>query len=192
MKILVIDDLEKNRESAQSQLGTEHNLTIIGSYGEAVPYIKDGDRKIIEKFMNDRGFPLEDPRKSYTLGKKYPWEEAYKEALNIPGIYWDIVLTDAIMPYDIKSHQIDPGFGENKLVGYQLALNAAVRGASVAIVFSAHHHQSAEGRILEGTCWETYYDSSFLALNNGARIIFVQDTAEQGKNWKKALQKLVA
>ncbi len=189
MKILVIDDLEKNRASAQEQLGQDHDLTIIGSYKETFDYLWYGDTNLIEKLMAEKGFPAKNPEPKFI--EKTPWDKAFDKVIKSPSVYWDVVLTDAMMPFDYKAHQHDPGYGEEKMVGYQIAFNAISMGASSAIIFSQHHHQSAEGRILEySSLFFGRHFKEIFKFTNGTKLGFFQDTGEV-KNWKKALEKLL-
>ncbi len=123
---------------------------------------------------------------------------------------WDVVFVDGMMPFDGFHKNSD--YGQQKLVGYQLALTAVSENVQlIAVVFSVHHHQCAEGEILEETC---NGGENLFQFENGAKLMFFHDPCfceecyrgcaighdedcslkgtEVGKNWTKHLKELMA
>lgn len=214
MKILVIDDRQANLESAKIQLGNEHEVITVPSYEIGRLLLTWGDSQKAREFLSaakESGWkiPGHTWRAFWEKFVKSPWDDGVDKH-NQPLSYWDVVLTDAMMPFDGFHRNAD--WGQEKLVGYQLALTAAANGAKyVAVVFSNHHHQNAEGSILESS-------KDFpLTFANGTKLIFQMDTCdcygevsgprgcggrdqhkdgcsygqgEIGKNWVKVLIKL--
>lgn len=133
----------------------------------------------------------------------------YDAAMSETWQPWDVVLTDAMMPFDRSSRRNESWFGEEAMVGIGIAMRALKKARFVAVVFSNHHHQNAEGEILED-CYHAFDARKPLVTANGARLAFVQDlcvcsecngrgehrsTCSQqgpiGKNWAKALAELL-
>ena len=130
MKILVIDDTQKNLDSAVKTL-EGHDVTLCSSYDEAIILLR-------ERAVDEKGEPC------------YPGDA---DATKIP--YWDVVLCDLLMPVGERTH----GQGQQKYVGeempfgWSLGLTAAMRGAKyVAVASDVNHHDHPASAMLDGIC----------------------------------------
>lgn len=199
MKILVIDDRPENLLSAKEQLGSEHEVVTCQSYEVANHLLREGDSQNTRKFLRiaeeELGWEISNGAWQWewrkVKGSRYGGDEAQKEIAknDTPLPYWDMVLTDGMMPFDGYHRNSD--WGEEKLVGYQLALLAIYKGARyVAVVFSNHHHQNAEGSILEENFHHCREGFDFA---NGSKLRFHYASAGNqgsGKDWTEAFQSL--
>jgi CheY-like chemotaxis protein len=201
VKILVIDDRPENLLSAREQLGDEHEVVTCQSYEVGNYLLRKGDSQNTREFLRtaEEEWGWEMPGYSWQegwrkmMGSSYGDETEKEIAENdTPLPYWDMVLTDGMMPFDGYHRNHD--WGEEKLVGYQLALLAIYEGAKyVAVVFSNHHHNNAEGSILEGNF---YHCGEGFDFANGSKLVFHQDSVNannsgSGKDWTEVVQELI-
>ncbi len=118
MKILVIDDTRVHQESAKQAL-IGHDLTVCASHDEA-------DKLLQRRYDEKKKEELFDKYKAEGL----KFEEWYYRSLSETQLpYWDVVLTDLLMPAG-RMAQGGPGLqyvGEEMPVGWSLALRAASR-----------------------------------------------------------------
>jgi CheY-like chemotaxis protein len=146
MKILVVEDKEKHRKSAEETLAG-HEVTIVGSFNEAMNLLKRKiDNENVKRLLLEAGHPTKNPY--YEDGAKQKiYEEALfeaKEKSTIPFPF-TVVLTDMMMP--MSRETLAPGvYKPDELVpyGFIIALMAARAGAKfVAVVTDTNHHESA-------------------------------------------------
>ena len=179
MKILVIDDRQENLDGAIAQLGGSHDVFTTASYDMGNMLISRGDSVENRKVANLTA--------GRSIGSYSSWSNKHYEDFSA-GVPWDVVLSDGMMPFDGFYHNSD--WGTEKLVGYQLALSAIAAGTRfVAVVFSNHHHQNAEGSILE----ESSRIRDSFRFANGAVLRFFQDAGRkaESKDWAAVLNKLI-
>lgn len=153
MKILVIDDKAANREAATQTL-TGHDLTVVDGWDAAVEQLEVRyDEEAIKAKLVAAGFPPTSDSLRSTYSKdatdddKKAWDAWYKayykfqEESRIP--YWDVVLSDLLMPASREQMGSDgmKYVGQEMPVGFALALLAAKNGAKyVAVVTATSHH----------------------------------------------------
>lgn len=137
MKILVVDDKEENRKSAQALL-SGHELTVVGDYEQAEKLLQPQvDRVKYDDLLVLRG-----------LTEKSDWtlrEAARKECIVFPD--FDVVLIDLLLPAG-RNQMGDRGWqyvGKEMPIGIFLALLAARHGVKLVGVFSdlCHHDHPA-------------------------------------------------
>lgn len=176
MKILVIEDKQKHRDSAQETLAG-HNLTVLSTFDEAMDTMAEKvDEGKVRVLLAEAGFvaePSRFPKEDDEDGRAY-WQayfkakhEAEKRAV-IPFPY-EVVLVDMMMPVARKtalSIGLHP-YDQEVPYGFVLALRAALRGAKyVAMVTDTNHHKGAMSAALD------YIDGASFTVN-GAKCMFV-------------------
>lgn len=158
MKILVIDDTQVHIDAAKQTLGG-HDVTYCVTHKQAVDLLGERNNS--------------DQNRYNTLMKQYEaegmkWGEAYNKA-NAETLlpYWDVVLTDLLMPAGPMA-QGGVGLqyvGQEMAVGWALALQAAKNGAKhVAVVTDTNHHHHPASAMLD------YLDGHFFMID-GARVL---------------------
>lgn len=137
LKILVVDDKEENRKSAQALLAG-HELTVVGDYERAEKLLKPQvDRVKYDDLLVLRG-----------LTEKSDWklrEAARQECIVFPD--FDVALIDLLLPAG-RNQMGDRGWqyvGKEMPIGIFLALLAARHGVKLVGVFSdqCHHDHPA-------------------------------------------------
>lgn len=149
MKILVFDDNETHRNAAKSQLGSVHDLTVVGTYDEAqkllTPTVDKGRR--VEMFKNKYGD--EDYAKSDGFSKEQQHERFeywHGEASKLATVYpeFDVILTDLLVPASgqAQGQSSIELVGKEMPVGIFIGLLAAVKGRAkyVAVFTDSSHH----------------------------------------------------
>jgi len=142
MKILVIDDSSNHRQSAQQTLGTDHDLTVVGSHDEVMRFLGNQYDKEKQSGLQEQ----------YEAEGMNSWD-AYQKARDESQLpYWDVVLSDLLMPAG-KAAQGGPGLqyvGVEMPVGWSLAITAAISGAKyVAVVTDMDHHHHPASAMLD-------------------------------------------
>lgn len=176
MRILVIEDKESHRESAEATL-SGHELTIVKSFDDAMELMaRKFDEENIQRLLAEAGFPTkpdsEDTERWYAYWNAHDEAQA-KSVIPFP---FEVVLTDMMMPMSRKT--IAPGVfnsGEQVPYGFIIALKATLCGAKfVAMVTDTNHHEGAMSAALDHL-GEAYYRDGFKPnfVVNGARIMFV-------------------
>jgi CheY-like chemotaxis protein len=141
LNILVLDDCEKNRRSAQALLGN-HNLTVVGNYDDA--------QLLLQATINHEvasSFGLVPPKQK----EDWPfWEQGIiklNQASRAMMVYpkYDVVMTDLMMK---PSHQAMhskkhlPILTEEQPVGVFIALLALSNGVkNVGVLTDTDHHE---------------------------------------------------
>ncbi len=147
LKVLVFDDSEIHRKSAQLLLGQDYDLTVVGTYDEAQEALvekidHDKNKKIFaekfgdsEPYKRDIDDALRGERIAFYNG------EARELATTYPD--FDIVLTDLLVPAS-RQAQGDAGrkfVGQEMPLGTTIALLAICAGVKkVAVVTDMNHH----------------------------------------------------
>lgn len=191
MKILVIDDKATNREAAKQTI-IGHDLTVVGSWDDAVKQLEIRyDDEATKAKLVAAGFPptsnslrsiygkdaTEDDKKAWK-----EWHEAYykfQAESQIP--YWDVVLSDLLMPASRETMGGDGMrfVGQEMPVGLVLALLAAKNGAKyVAVVTATNHHCHPASAMLDrlgSSYWSDELKPNFAI--NGAKAMFVHHPA---------------
>lgn len=176
MKVLVIDDKAANREAAKQTL-TGHDLTVVGSWDEAVKLLEVRyDEQAIKAKLVAAGFPADGDKLEVEMRRKW-YDEYYKvkETCQVP--YWDAVLSDLLMPASRESMGNDgmKFIGQEMPVGLVLALLAAKNGAKyVAVVTATNHHDHPASAMLDRlgeSYWRDKQEPNFVI--NGAQAMFV-------------------
>ncbi|HCC22595.1 TPA: hypothetical protein DF272_00215 [Candidatus Falkowbacteria bacterium] len=176
MRILVIEDNEAHRQSAEETL-RGHEVTIVESFDEAMELM---DRKIdernVQRLLSEAGVataPKYTDRESWTAYRKVLDDANSRSVIPFP---FEVVLTDMMMP--MSSQTLAPEvFNHRERVpyGFVIALRAALRGARfVAMVTDTNHHQGAMSAAIDHL-GDTYYRDGFKPnfTVNGARVMFV-------------------
>lgn len=144
MKILVIDDSPIHQNAARKQLAAEHDLTVVGSYDEAV--------RLLEPCINASG----------------RWQNG-----EFPKHGFDVVLTDLLMPASGMLQGKGMKFvGQEMPVGIFLALLAAKNGAKHVAVFTDSDHHAHPASACFDSFNEGKYMSVVLPVA-GAQVILV-------------------
>jgi CheY-like chemotaxis protein len=176
MKVLVIDDKAANREAAKQTI-TGHELTIVGSWDEAVKLLEVRyDEQATKAKLVAAGFPATSDKLEGEARRKW-YDEYYKvkETCRVP--YWDAVLSDLLMPASRESMGGEgmKFVGQEIPVGLVLALLAAKNGAKYVAVVTAtnHHHHPASAMLdrLGSAYWDNDQEPNFVI--NGAKAMFV-------------------
>ena len=175
MRILVIEDKESHRKSAEETLAG-HDVTMVKSFDEAMGLI---ERKIdegsLERLLFDAGFPTK-PKYSDERWDAYWKAREEAETMSVIPLPFDVILTDMMMPMSQKT--LAPGvFNPKEQVPYGLiiALKAALYGIRfVAMVTDTNHHQGAMSAAIDHLGTAYYQDGckpNFMI--NGAKVMFV-------------------
>lgn len=164
MNILVVDDSVNHQKTAKQVLGAKYNLTVVGSYDEALELL--AQKRDREKFALLRDQYKEQGVEDY-------FEKAKAESL-LP--YWDVVLCDLLMPAGSNA-QGSKGLkyvGQEMPVGWSFAITAALRGAKyVAVVTDMNHHDHPASAMLDSMS-DTVFDL------HGAKALFTNDVRMVG------------
>ncbi len=164
MDILVIDDIVNHQKTAKQVFGNEHNLTVVGSYDDALAFL--AQKRDEEKFVLLKNQYKEQGVEDYLA-------KAKAEAL-LP--YWDVVLCDLLMPAgkDVQGEKGLKYVGQEMPVGWSFAITAALRGAKyVAVVTNMNHHDHPASAMLDSMS-NTVFDL------NGAKALFTNDVCMIG------------
>jgi len=177
MRILVIEDKEMHRKSAQETL-TRHDVTIAKSFDEAMELMSERiDEKNVQRLLTEEGFPTEPDWKNdheqYVAYSKVRHEAQEK---SIIPFSFEVVLTDMMMPEDTDSHAIKIRNSKTQVpYGFVIALKATLCGAKyVAMVTDTNHHKSTMSAALDylgGGYYEDGFKPNFVI--NGAKVMFV-------------------
>lgn len=145
MRILVIEDKELHRKSAEETL-SGHEVTIVKSFDEATALMeKKIDEGNVQRLLTEAGFPT---KPGYEDSERWSaYCEAYSQATakSVVPFPFEVVLTDMMMPMS-KQTLAPEVFNPSEQVpyGFILALKATLFGAKfVAMVTDTNHHQSA-------------------------------------------------
>jgi CheY-like chemotaxis protein len=176
MRILVVDDKRKNRQSAMKTL-SDHEIKIASSFDEAMEFLEQKiDKEKVQRLLAEAGFTAEPDYQDEKQWKTY--REALREAelKSVIPFPFKVVLTDMMMPMSKETLHPD-AYHPNEQVpyGYVIALLAALHGVKfVAMVTDIDHHQGAMSAALDylGDC---YYRKDFKPnfVINGAKVMFV-------------------
>jgi hypothetical protein len=171
MRILVIDDSEKNRESATEQL-TEHDVTVVGTSYEGAEEIASGGYDVV---LTDLFIPatcVEGAPERTRCGELYGFEPFGKE-------------TEGSLMGEL--------FGNESPIGFGFAFRAALEGVPyVAVLSDADHHDDAVSSQLD------WFGSSYNHGNkplhcfqvNGSRMVLCNNAywAHGKKRWDLTLE----
>ncbi len=165
MKVLVIDDTQVHLDAAIQLLGKEHDLTVCSSHDEAYQLLGTQyapNRKALEEQYERDGMKA---------------REAYIKARDESELpYWDVVLTDLLMPAGSMS-QGGAGrkyVGQEMAVGWSLALHAAKMGAKhVAVVTDMNHHHHPASAMLDA------FDGHVFSID-GAQVLMTNSVQKVG------------
>jgi CheY-like chemotaxis protein len=168
MRILVVEDKEMHRKSAEETLAG-HEVTIVKSFDEAMKLLDMSPNYAeVRRLMAEAGFdkyPSKDDTAEYREGYRKAQDEATLKAT--PVFAFDAVLTDMMMP--MSKETLAPGVfdpSEQVPYGFVIALKAAAAGAKfVAVVTDTNHHQGAMSAALD------HLGGKFVL--NGAKAMFV-------------------
>lgn len=146
MRVLVFDDNPVHREAAEAQL-KGHDLTVVATYDEArallEPQVNHEQVKVdlATQFGEFRARLSDDEAKS---GEYFAFRKMARERATT-YTYFDVVLTDLLVPASAKSQLYDGLAGQEMPVGIFIALLAVKGGAPHAAVFtdSSHHDHPA-------------------------------------------------
>jgi CheY-like chemotaxis protein len=141
MRILVVDDLENNRESAKQTL-KGHDLALASTYGEAVMMLcgNGGDYRLMSLELDRRGIIYPGKVDDLTMSLyKAKVEEVEKEIYQAGP--FDVVLLDLMMPASTSCVDAKKFQGQEMAVGFPLALLAGKsRDVKYIGIASANHH----------------------------------------------------
>jgi len=156
MKILVIDDTQAHLDAAKQTL-VGHDVTYCATHEGAVELLYgQHDKKRRQELLQEH------------KAKGTPFNEYYDKVLAETTLpYWDVVLSDLLMPAGSMS-QGGVGrqyVGQEMAVGWSLALKAAQTGAKyVAVVTDTNHHHHPASAMLDG------FNRHFFTID-GARVL---------------------
>lgn len=147
MKVLVFDDNETHRNAAKSQLGSIHDLTVVGTYDEAQELLeptvdKSRQAEIFEGKYGDRDYAKSDGVSKEQRSERI--EYWYGEASKLATVYpeFDVILTDLLVPASRQAQGSMELVGKEMPVGIFIGLLAAVKGRAkyVAVFTDSDHH----------------------------------------------------
>lgn len=198
LEILVVEDTEKHRESAQSQF-KDHKLTLAKNYEEAKRILTEPryypDLKTVAEEITEEA----EARKFAEPEMLNKYRQALKAAAAMPSLCYHVLLTDLMMP---KGGRETMGPEGMKYIfdllpfGFPLAFLAAKRKVPyVGIVTDVNHHDhpiSAAIDSISGAYWhEPDSESPFYRVNESKLGIFHAPFTEDGrKDWNKVLEAL--
>ena len=153
MKILVIDDKLVNREAARQTI-VGHELTVVDGWDAAMEVMEvTYDKEAIKAKLVAAGMApdFDSLRASFgnpkTAEEDKLWEDWWKSYYKFENEsrlpYWDIVLTDLMMPASSETMGREGMrfVGQEMPIGLAIVLLAAQNGAKyVAVVTAADHH----------------------------------------------------
>jgi len=186
MKILVIDDNEKNRKAAVAML-TEHEVVIVASYDEAMDLIlgRVNNYDVLRALgrPTDRGICIDD-------------EFRAKVAELMPKFDFDLAFVDLMMPASDQTlgYVCEHPRGAPMPYGFPLMINIAMRHAkqvkNIAIVSDVNHHEHAMSAALDSLGG---YSGDPVEIN-GVHCWFIHAHLKQdgSKNWNYALKRVVS
>jgi len=186
LRILVIDDSPRHRESAKQTLA-EHELTIASSFKEAISLLT---------YTGSWDHYLEAKREAGLTRQSPNYEQVDFELLQqFAPPSFDVVLTDMELPVEKFSYEeVRPG--ETAPLGLILAMFAGyVAVPYVAMVTDAGHHGTAMASAL-GLIGRRLFEEPASAPSfkvNGSRVQYVHAplTEEGGKDWGQVLKDLL-
>lgn len=169
MHILVIDDQKRNQESAQEQLGSEHELTITGSYSEALRMLHN----IQEKHRQGFDVVLTDDM--------------------MPAVEIDV--SNSRRPTCFWATQHEKMLGIEVAVGIGIAQLASLVGAKYCGVVTATNHHDHPNAVIFDLISDKHarHPAPLFKINDtvvGYYATFVKEG--EGKNWKKVLDSLLS
>lgn len=196
MKILVIDDKQIHRDSAEKTL-EGHEVTIVSSFDEAMDLMaKKIDIENVQRLLAEEGF-AEKPEPT----DKERWNAYWKavdsaEKKSIIPFKFEVVLTDMMMPMS-RSTLARDAFKRDEQVpyGFVIALKAAGCGAKfVAMVTDVNHHRGAMSAAIDhlgSAYYQTGWINTFTV--NDAKVAFVHAPFcnNESKDWGQVLADLV-
>lgn len=145
MKILVFDDNRTHRAAAEAQLA-EHELTIVGSYDEALSALLpkvdyEKEKAILQAQFGDfspyrAGIDEAEKKAAYFAAA----EKAREQATTYPA--FDVVLTDLLVPATKRMQGTTEHVGKEMANGIFVGLIAAVRARvkRIAVFTDSDHH----------------------------------------------------
>ena len=176
MRILVIEDKEAHRKSAEETI-SGHEGTIVKSFDEAMNLmVRKIDKENIQRLLVEAGLPTTNPyykdREKQTAYVNALFEA---EAKSVVPFQFEVVLTDMMMP--MSERTLAPGvFNPSEQVpyGFIIALKATLFGAKfVAMMTDTNHHQGAMSAAIDHLGRAYYEDGckpNFVV--NGAKVMF--------------------
>jgi CheY-like chemotaxis protein len=167
MKVLVIDDSQVHLKAAlQTLIG--HDITVCSTHDKADELLRQQyDENKVEKL-----------KAQYKVaGIENPWSKARVES-KLP--YWDVVLTDLLMPAG-RMAQGGEGLqhvGKEMAVGWSLALRAAKEGAKyVAVVTDTNHHHHPASAMLDDVSGHVFtIDGAKVLMTNRVSLVGIKGT----------------
>jgi len=175
MKVLVFDDNAVNRAAAQAQL-KDHDLTVVNTYDEAQELLsRHVDWKKAQAILESQ---RDDLSTYYRSNGKTKFDEYFaakkKMAEEQATPYFDIVLSDLLVPASKQAQgQMGRG-GEEMPVGIFIGLLAAVKARAkyVAVFTDSNHHEHPASACFDAFGGESkpksfkVEDSTVLLCNN--------------------------
>lgn len=176
MKILVVEDKEIHRKSAEETLSI-HEITIVKSFDEAMDLMRENvDVGNLKRLLAEAGFStMPDMRDSE---RRNAYTKAHNEAFSksVITFSYEVVLTDMMMP--MSKRTLSPGvFNPSEQVpyGFIIALRATLFGVKfVAMVTDTNHHKGAMSAAIDNLGQSYCSDGckpNFVI--NGAKVMFV-------------------
>jgi CheY-like chemotaxis protein len=165
MKVLVFDDNEAHRYSAELLLGKEHDLTVVATYDGAqkllLPDVTDvGEERALEVFAQKYGDKDLFRWKGISRELQKERHDFYYDEARKVRVYpfFDAVLTDLMVP--ASSQNQPPGnmlVGKEMPLGTTIALLALVAGVKmVAVVTDIDHHADPASAAFD--CFGSHYN----------------------------------
>lgn len=172
LKVLVIDDTQRHIDAAIQQFKGVYDLTVCMTYDEAVkllevPHDETKRKELYEKYKAEEG----DSFSAIIIAS----DKAEMES-RLP--YWDIVLTDLLMPASSEQLAEPKKYaGVEAIVGWSLALVAASRGAKyVAVGTDADHHQHPASAMLDRICQHVFSVDNSKFVMSAMRLVNLEGT----------------
>lgn len=180
MKILVIDDIQENLETALIQLGNIHEVTTVSSYDEAERYIAGN---LPHVSANGRWGHI-----------GYEEEGRY----DLKKHHFDVILTDLFLPASQRAAVSNPSLGEEPL-GLIIAMAALRMDIPVAIVSRGGHHHNpflwAMDLLAPNSTGGNPYligNTPFTFSNDPGYYKNAKNDYVDGKDWNQALDNLLS
>lgn len=146
LNILVVDDNPIHQEAARLQLGAIHNLTVVGTYGEALEFLQAKcDYEKARSLLEDKLGPRKSDLSNEEYSIRYDREGHLQNECATWSPAFDIVLADLLMPssgWIEKLTQGSPHRGAELPIGIFLGLLAARGGVKKVAVFTDSNHHA--------------------------------------------------
>ncbi|MFH1072010.1 MAG: hypothetical protein V1743_01120 [Nanoarchaeota archaeon] len=205
LEILVVEDSPIHQEAAREQLGTCHNVTVVGSFDEAMDKLERSRQSERYYSLVSQSKALECLLYRYKKGSEERAQiskqlnelgdemEKEIELFQKPNRY-EVMLIDLMLPQGRGECQSDTtNAGEIQSFGYALALIAGKYGIpNIGVVTDGNHHKGAMIYAMDFLgCFNPYQKP--LRIGEGKVFFSTQenDVSETGhKNWKKVVDAL--